>query len=194
MLLTVLLWCSGNAQINVKLNWGQIVVDETFEHGHKNYIYLEDATYQLGLHSLPQIALQNSHAGNIRATKIEDFELETSPLTNDELQVVLPFSSEIGLKPDFKLTSQYVSGKTVVSIRFTPFIKESGVLKKIESIKLNYNRAGKSFGSRMAWKRNSGLASGTWYKVGIANSGMVKLDYTFFKGLGLTQRLLILML
>ena len=184
LLLTVLLWCSGNAQINVKLNWGQIVVDETFEHGHKNYIYLEDATYQLGLHSLPQIALQNSHAGNIRATKIEDFELETSPLTNDELQVVLPFSSEIGLKPDFKLTSQYVSGKTVVSIRFTPFIKESGVLKKIESIKLNYNRAGKSFGSRMAWKRNSGLASGTWYKVGIANSGMVKLDYAFFQRLG----------
>lgn len=182
--LSLFIWGAAYSQIEAKLNWGGVVADQTFEHGHKKYLYLEDASYQLDLNSLPEVALRKAHSSKFKVTKIESYEMETSLLTNEELQITQPFSSEIGLKPKFKIDAQYVSGKTIVTIRFIPFVIVSGEIKKIESIKINYNKVSNSFGSRMTWENNSVLASGTWYKIGIANSGMVKLDYSFFQRLG----------
>ena len=103
-LLSLLIWGATYSQIEAKLNWGGIVTDQTFEHGHKMYLYLEDASYRLDLNSLPEVALRKAHSSNFKVTKIESYEMETSPLTNEELQITQPFSSEISSKPKFKIT------------------------------------------------------------------------------------------
>lgn len=180
----LLLTNAAVSQIEAKFNWGQIVTDQTFEHDHKKYIFLEGASYELERSALPRVTLQHAHSSRFKAEGIESFELITVPLSIEELQVVRPFTADIGNKPNFKLVSQYASGKTMVSISFIPFVKESGEIKKIQSISINYSKTANSYGSRVSWKRNSVLSSGTWYKIGVANSGMVKLDYAFFQRLG----------
>lgn len=177
---------TAKTQIESKLVWGGVVKDETFSHNVKQYLYLKGASYNLDDSELPLMNLSDEINGSYRVSAIENYEIESEPISSSELIHLKDYASSISDKIQFEVNSQIVRGKTIVRVQFLPFIKKNGAIEKVTNIKIDYKKSSFSNASRSNWKSNSVLASGTWYKVGVAKSGVVKLDYNFFKSVGFT--------
>ena len=96
------------------------------------------------------------------------------------------------LKNDFELTHQqyFIGKKSKTVLKITPFRKlTSGQFEKLVSYRLEIQNEGtqKKIINPIAsgFSSHSVLASGTWFKIGVNQSGIFKLDKNFLESLGL---------
>lgn len=175
-----------HGQINESIKWKGVATDNTFGHSYTSYIALDGGEYDFSKSNLPFISLQNSRRGKFKVSKILNYSIETEPLSVEEKKVIQKDLNSISAEPNFNVFSQYVNQSTITTVRFVPLVRQNGEVKKITKVSLTYNKQQFSYGSRSTWKENSVLSSGTWYRVGVPSSGMVRLDYNFFKSVGFT--------
>ncbi|MBU0695681.1 MAG: type IX secretion system sortase PorU [Bacteroidetes bacterium] len=94
------------------------------------------------------------------------------------------------IKPDIQLnySTVYEDKKPFLLIQFLPIIKESSSIKKIDefSIEINAIKENAQLNTTLrAYKSNSVLATGNWYKIAVKEDGIYKLSYDFIKNLGI---------
>ena len=93
--------------------------------------------------------------------------------------------------PLTRLKSVLINGKRGTQIWVLPFFTDSisGEIKKVLSFTLQYTNAQDSAPSESIYRRGeifeSVLSSGEWYKLGVTEDGVYKIDYTFLLNLGI---------
>jgi hypothetical protein len=121
---------------------------------------------------------------------------------NRDISIVNPFfettnivfseqmKSKIG--KDIKISSYigYEKKQAVLTFSFLPFrINEKGIIEKLVHFDIESNEIGNSSENRIinnkTYVTESALANGDWYKFGVTQSGLYKLDYDFLKSLGM---------
>lgn len=88
--------------------------------------------------------------------------------------------------------TQYESGNPYLFIRFRTLRKTGSTIEKLESFTINITLRKVSLpttpivrpGRRSGWTNTSVLATGTWFRVTVAQEGIYKMDVDFLKGLG----------
>ncbi len=173
-----------SAQVTQKLNWKGIVKDQTFSHNVVEYISLEHASYDFSQNPLPTMRINKTLNGGFSVNSISGVSFKSDVLSDAEKAIIEPYSKRFNTELEVEVNSQTVSNKSYLSFSFIPFVKVNGRLEKVTSISIEYNKIPRESGSRVAWKANSVLASGTWYKVGVSKRGAVRLDYDFFERAG----------
>ena len=163
-----------------QINWQGIQEVRISEFSTRKYVSFENALIDNNL--LP--VLKKQYPLNHSETFDLTFNaLETAVVTGEELQLIEHFD----LDADFKV-SQHVSTSRKLNfadVTVIPFRKQSnGVIEKLISYELNITPGPQvlsSGGSRDSrdFAASSVMENGDWYKIGITNSGIYKVDYNF---------------
>ncbi len=111
----------------------------------------------------------------------------TAALSEAEQLIVRTYENRILPQPQviFKNVTQRKQPYVVYS--FLPLVKESGEIKKITSFSLEkrFEPAPPRMKRNKSFVANSVLAQGDWYKVGVTEDGVYKIDYNFLENLGI---------
>ncbi len=116
--------------------------------------------------------------------------------------VYVPFTTEeaknlpkekLKASPEISIVSGIANGKTVSIITFAPIRKNAanGQLEKLTSFEYTYTTAATTANNNNArnsnrtYKSNSVLSNGSWFKFGVTETGIHKIDRTFLQSLGL---------
>lgn len=97
---------------------------------------------------------------------------------------------KIGAELHLNKTIGFQKKQPLFSITFLPFrINENGVVEKLIEFDIELEPLYSNITSKIINTKNytdqSALANGNWYKFGVAQSGLYKLDYEFLKSLGI---------
>jgi len=154
------------------------------------FVYFEGASYESKNNYLPsyfeRIKLKNNRSSCsvtlanpvfINCTDAEIDLVKNSALIGNEIIINTPVA--LDRKEAFALVSFIPLRKNKVSGTFEKLLSFELVLTETESL-----LKAKSV-STLAYASNSVLASGNWFKLGIANSGIYKLSYSFLQGIGM---------
>ncbi len=104
-------------------------------------------------------------------------------LSNNELSKIDP--STVPNQLTFTIKSTYSRDKLFTAFSVVPVINENGVLRKIESVTLTYRYNTTLGGEKRIPLTNSVLATGSWYKFKIENTGIHRVDKAFLDNLGM---------
>lgn len=85
----------------------------------------------------------------------------------------------------YTLKSTYSRNKLFSVLTMAPVISQNGVLRKIQSFTLSYSYGAARAGNKRIPITNSVLASGSWYKFKIENTGIHRVDKAFLSDLGM---------
>ncbi|MBZ0243547.1 MAG: type IX secretion system sortase PorU, partial [Bacteroidales bacterium] len=167
----------------LSINWEAHQEIQLRDGGLAKLLYFEDAITQYETASLPwqitELPLANNEmAQNLQLTVIA---ADTLSYSTENEPADLQFASN-----DFQLTIQLLEGKSYANV--LPLKLIDGKLIRIIAYKLSYTITEKlkeESDGTPSWKNNSVLATGTWFKIGITESGVYILDYQQLELMGL---------
>src|SRR6478736_9666688 len=140
-------------------------------------------------------------------TKLPYYSLRLNSVNAGEFSlqnpVYVPFNSEearylpkelIKASPEIHIERGTANGKTVSLISFVPIRQnpQTGQFEKLTQFEYTFTEAplarkGRENTSSRTYKANSVLTSGAWYKVGVTQTGIQKIDRTFLQNLGVNM-------
>lgn len=177
------------------IKWGSVAEQDLPGIGKRSILVFENAQYDLHQNLLPiyveKIKLptgtSKASARIVQATYTALNESENQALKSsgaDQRKNLLPDD----MTPSVTVT--WFRKQPYAYVQFVPIRKNNttGVFEKLLSFSLeltpeeNHN---KKFQVTKTYAANSVLAGGSWYKVAVATDGMYKMDYSFFKSIGM---------
>jgi hypothetical protein len=164
----------ANAQstkISIKDNW------DSADMNCLNCVFdAENATYSAAAaKSLPFRGSQNIEG---RVTTVE-YENLTLPSSFDKSSLPNEFQAELSFKS--------ARSENILVAEYTPLIFVSGQVKFVKSFEIELSASPiPNYGNRDAiFASNSVLATGDWYKIGVAADGIQRINYEFLRELGI---------
>lgn len=149
---------------------------------------------KLGLPSW--IHVESTSAMDSTQVKIEVVDVIYESLSLEQSQLLvklgeLSFVKEI-LVPEVELGFSKRQPTAIVNLIPIRLNKSSGLFERVKSFSLKISSQNslptKRFKNVQRSLNSSVLASGSWYKIGLAKNGVYKLDYNFLNSLGLNPR------
>nr|WP_191907020.1 type IX secretion system sortase PorU [Adhaeribacter soli] len=130
----------------------------------------------------------------IPGAEISDFRLKNpvyKPFTPEEAKS-FP-KDKLKASPEIVTKAGIANGKTISFVTFAPIRlnPQSGQVEKLESFEYSYattNNQRKRSGSRRSYKQNSVLSTGDWFKIGVTQSGIHKIDRTTLQNIGINPQ------
>jgi hypothetical protein len=181
---------------NIVLNWTK-PISEQFKDDEQaiKFLSFKGALFDSKFHGLPEYSQRfkmNPGMNNIIISLVNPVYV---PLSANESEVI---NSNHDIKADVRLDYSvvYDHSDAYAYLSFVPLRKNpsnNGYEKLVSfslEVKQNYEPNAKIDSKRAAsglFASNSVLASGKWYKIGLSKDGVYKLDYNFFKKLGLNM-------
>jgi hypothetical protein len=177
----------AGTKLPVKLEWETSPAKiQTGANEYKNLLRLKNGNNSSRLDHLPVF----SHQMNLNT------EAELSFVINSPVFEPLSNANEFDLKQsllsgsiEVKYEIHYYRKQPVATIYFIPLIKNSfGGIEKLISGELEVfisPKAAKRAASSQNYAQNSVLSTGNWYKFGVTENSVYKLDYNFLNSLGL---------
>lgn len=184
-----MLGSSALAQSNTQdiiLDWEGVIQTSVAGHPPVSLLSFKGADFELSEHSHPIFSLQKEVAGRPDRVKIDLINTEFVPLTESEKIAVdmQNLSSEIE-KHSFIAMSR---GKAIAVSYFVPIRKNeaTGVAEKLISFRVKWSVSGsQSAPQRSSRTTSSVLASGDWYRIGVAKDGVYRVSYQYLKDIGI---------
>ena len=167
----------------LSINWKTHQEMQLRDGGLAKLLYFEDAITQYETASLPwQITelplAANEMAQNLQLTVIT---ADTLSYSTENEPADLQFATT-----EFQFTTQLLGGKSYAAV--LPLKLIDGKLMRIKAYKLSYTITEKlkeEADETPSWKNNSILATGSWFKIGITETGVYILDYQQLQQMGL---------
>lgn len=165
------------------INWKPMLELRLSSGGVAKLFYFEDAITRYETASLPwqitELPLSNKEkAQNLQLIVIA---ADTIPCPTENEAADLQFANE-----DFKLALQDFEGKDFATVM--PLKIKDGKLIRLLAYQLSYEtteRLQEEVDNNPDWANSSVLASGNWFKIGITETGVYKLDYNQLQQMGL---------
>lgn len=196
VLLAVLLssGISAYAQKNnrsIALKWNDVQTNNINPNSSFDYLNFDNAGYDSDMLQVPyyyKVVPVAYATGNV---KVMLSEVESEPLSAEERSLIQ------GLDIDYQNSMESVvresRGENFAAIKFYPFIvdENSGAIEKITSFRLNLNesRIAKAKSST-SFVQNSVMATGDWYKIGLTEDGIFRLNYEQLEDMGIDMEVL----
>lgn len=151
---------------------------------------LANAQFDVKKGNAPYFSVQEKISKNMSA-KAELSNVQTVVLSSEVSRKLMDLY-KTNLSSEFTIEIQYAtSGKDNFAFaKIRPYkINSSNLVEELVSYNVDWTTAEDQNSQRKAastpFKTTSVLATGNWYKIGITKSGIYKLDWTFFKTIGI---------
>jgi len=174
----------------LEINWTEAVKYGLEGRQMRDAIHFERAQYNFLESELPFFyqRIEQANGRYLLSAQLENMQFETFDSEDAEL---LREVKDIPSTIKVSVENATIRKENVPYIRFTPVRRSSsGQLEKLVSadLRLNYSSTSLNRLSRrksLNFASQSVLRSGNWYKLGVTKDGVVKLDYSFLKRLGM---------
>ena len=169
-----------DAQNSIKIKWSDKTIITTPENSKLIFPTFEDANHLMINNYLPSFHLFfNSNISNFKITN-EIY----SPL---EEGFVIPTLNSNNISISHSTIKKTItSDVNILTIRINP---STGAYEKLISFDYEFTKEASTSNKQLRSKKtnaiNSVLASGDWYKLGITNTGIHKIDYNYLVALGI---------
>jgi hypothetical protein len=154
-------------------------------------IEMTDAQYDILKNNIPYYLISKRTEYHLSAVPTLIVK-KTRKVTATESEIVNKYFKKF-ITNEFILTPLLsLSGNSNLNqYRYTPFrLTNSGEIEELLAFDVDWktetNQFAKTRSQTATFKSNSVLASGKWYKIGIVNSGLHKLDANFFAAMGIS--------
>lgn len=161
----------------------------------RSFLWFDGASYDSHRDFLPLFTENRPLPNGASRVSVDLSDAVYQPLDQASLQVLGAGASWLGSEPEVKAVvmldrKQPVAQVTIVPLRKNP---ASGAIEKLVSFDLKINVTATTSTSRLPFNTtsfagSSVLATGTWYRIGVMNTGIHKLDYNFFNNLGIDMQ------
>ncbi len=172
----------------IELRWGTPLSYGLEGQAKSKALSFEGGQYNFSLSSLPFYYNEMDNAKNSKAS-IQIENTEWIPLTKEEEEII--GENNLDIPNNFQVDVQHAIQKKQHKsfLYFLPFRRVNGQLEKLNKIEyhINYSTVNNELQRQKSrtYAANSVLSSGVWYKIGVTKSGVFKLNYNFFKQLGI---------
>jgi len=146
----------------------------------------DNSNYYLEYPTLPSLwdKIEVNHLYSSYKYTIENIKYES--LTLDEVALI-PAEYAYS-EPRVVINSVKDENRHYAMLRIIPLVKNaSGQYRRLVSCDIRFEGENPVRATKMAGLRNSVLASGTWYKIAVKNTGMHKVTYNDLKELGISM-------
>jgi hypothetical protein len=177
--------------LNVNLKWSENKSIFYGENLSYSYFSFNEADYDFLNNGLPLFWCT--------LDKTVSFEPEQIELINPVFEIVSDGNKNKGvefIEETIKLEWNlgYARKLPILKIGFVPLVKKNGQISRLLSaqIKITYSKSKRInvIQNQRFYSQNSVLSSGNWYKIGVVQTGIYKIDYAFLKSLGIDVKLL----
>lgn len=168
------------------LDWGDPITEVKFDGSTRTYLMFEDAVY-LDDTSLPSV-IRKFKVVRGNAVRASFDRVEFEPLSDPEKAALA--GANIDADINFEVSTYVERKQAYARVSFIPIRKNpsTGMLEKVSGFKLRTvpiaSRSSKA-ASASSFSSNSVLASGTWYKVAVTQSGLHRITYQDMEALGI---------
>ncbi len=159
--------------------WRSVVKDALSEELANDYLYF-DGAYIDPSTKLPHFSAVIPLDYDPTSVNVRIVELESAPLVEKEKQYAGNAAREFSVNHQVV----YRKGKAMLSVDLVPITKTSRLVRFRLEVEPGPRRPSKRSGAR-GFSSTSVLADGTWYKVGVTESGMYRLTYDFLRSMGM---------
>jgi len=171
-----------------QLKWHEIKIERLDEYNQKSFLSFKDAAYPNSENQLPHFSERYQVDASTSTVKLQVRVLRTQKLSSEEVDVVKAANLLIQSSPYASAQLQVLQGKTYAYINVLPILRtgESSFLKVTEfSIELltKKNPLPKRGGVR-GFSGSSVLSAGTWFKLGVWEDAVYKIEFKFLRSLG----------
>lgn len=179
---------TGQQTMQVKLDWSDIQAQKTFSSLQINYLSFTGAENSFEFGALPVYSAQIDLPDELFGCEFEIREIETDTLS---AQVAGSLTDAELLSEDF--LTQVFYNKNVANLLLVPLRKigETQHLARLLEFEVQVvfvpveNRAPTTEKVQHTYKSSSVLASGTWFKIGIVQTGVHKIGYNELLEMGI---------
>jgi len=174
----------------ITLAWSDSLVKEQFsDYRDHQVFYFKGAAYsesKFGYLPYYETNVRLPYDGNFTVT-LSDLSYESSTISHGRIETVA--SDKIKNDPVVLTEKGYDRGKPVALISILPFRKNSmtGLPEKLISFRYEITVSPSSVATLRGndYAAHSVLATGTWYKIGVTEDGIHKIDKSFLQKLGI---------
>jgi len=170
------------------LRWTTPLYNRFSENEVKSFVYFEGAQYDAAKNFLPfWFKMEEVFADVTVTATIENAVYET--MDPNSVAAIGTQSQQIGTSPEISTNVAQSRGRFFSSVHIVPIRKNpgNGNLERLISFDLRTTKSPNVRRQVMQTTNvaNSVLATGTWYRIGVVNSGVYKIDYNFLSNLGI---------
>lgn len=182
------------SNIEKKIRWQNVMVEDLPGLGKYSFLNFQNAHYDISKHFFPIYLEYRLVPSGTFSAEVKISDPVFVPLSDAEKTVVSSYEER---KKSFiteeitpVVTISYHKKKPYAYISFIPIRKNklSGGYEKLVDFSLQIipviSNESKTFVSK-TYVPNSVLASGRWYKIGVTEDGIYKMDYSFLKAMGM---------
>lgn len=174
-----------------ELRWTAPITTQFTESEVRSFLWFEGASYDASKEFLPVYNEQKKLPAGSNSATATLLNTVYAPLDAASLAVLGNAASYLGSEAIVTCNFALSRKEPIASVSVLPLRKNpsNGQIEKLVSFTLDIR--GNTNGLRTvntnstAFANSSVLASGTWYRIGVVNTGIYKLDYNFLQGLGI---------
>lgn len=172
-----------------ELKWSAPMVTQFSPTEQRSFLWFDGATYDAGRDFLPLFSENRALAANATSASVQIADPVYQPLDAAAVSVLGASVSYLGTAAEVK-SSVLISRKmpfaqiTILPLRKNPV---TGVPEKLVSFSLHVTGivSQQRLAPATTYASSSVLSTGTWYRIGVTNTGIHKLDYNFFSNMGI---------
>lgn len=181
-----------------KIAWKSVITQDIPGVGKYSLLNFENAGYNINNHFFPVFFTRYPMpVATYEATARINNKLY-APLTPEEQAAIASYGDKNVLSDEIipETRVAYFKKKPYAYVSFIPLRKNkiTGMLEKLVSFSIEIipENVQKTFYPKRTYASNSVLAHGKWYKISVMMDGIYKMDYFFFKNLGMNPDSIIL--
>lgn len=176
---------SRGSQRGETLSWTGVTKLSVSSETGISVLHFEGADYHLSEHNNPVFHIQRSVNGVPARASASLIDTEFEPLSSEERNAVDEEALSEEIEPEAVIG--LARGKAYLSVQFVPLRKnaQTGMIEKLVSFRLESNVSGSmGTGDRSARTTSSVMASGDWYRIGVSEDGVYRINYDFLESAG----------
>lgn len=170
-----------------ELRWTTPIYNRFSETEVKSFLWFDGAQFDPSKNFLPYYFISEEVYADVTVTvTLENAVYET--MDPNSVAVVGSQSTQIGFEPEITAAVGSMQGRYFSDIRIVPIRKNAnGSLERLISFDIRTSRqaAQRRSAIQTSSVSTSALASGTWYRIGLASTGIYKIDYSYLNSMGI---------
>lgn len=172
---------------SIVLSWGEVHTINFTDTDARSYLWFEGATYPDADSPIPVYQYRKRLATN--PARLQATLLNATYETVPQAQAALLAGKIVAQAPEVTSRVSVWRKKPFAYVDVVPFRKNpsTGAIERLVRFELDIVPEGRAEQAalRASWANTSVLASGTWYRIGVAEHGVYKLTPQFFRDMGL---------
>ncbi|HEU4716463.1 MAG TPA: type IX secretion system sortase PorU, partial [Bacteroidia bacterium] len=172
------------------LRWTAPITTQFTDQESRTFLWFDGASYDAERNFLPYFFQKQKISDGTSSATATLVDPVYEALDQASLSVMGFGAGYIGSQPEVKTTVSISRKETFANVTVLPFRRNpvTGAMERLVSFQLRISENGRRdarFGVTPQFANNSVLATGTWYKIGVVNTGVQKIDYNFLSNMGI---------